>query len=388
MKKKICVVTGTRAEYGILRPLIMRIKDEECFELGLAVTGMHLSEAFGSTYKEIEADGLKINVKVDILQDDDSNKGMAISIGLGVQRFADYFEKNRPDLVIILGDRFEIFAAAIAAAVLHIPIAHLHGGETTEGAIDEYFRHAITKMSCLHFASTDLYRRRIIQMGESPERVFNVGALSVENILNLPLLNKEELAQKIDFDLSTPFALVTFHPVTLENDTAVQQLNELLAAIDEKDDMNYIFTKANADANGRAINKRLEEYCEGKSNAKVFTSLGVLNYLSAMKHCEMVLGNSSSGIGEAPILNKPSINIGDRQKGRLFADSVISCETNKEAILKAIDKAVSNDFRKRIACQENLYGDGKTSETIVSIIKDFLNNNKISLKKSFYDIEG
>lgn len=386
MKKKICVITGTRAEYGILRPLIMRIKNDEYFELTIAATGMHLSEAFGYTYKDIEADGLKVDVKIDILQNDDSNIGMAMAIGLGVPKFADYFEKSRPDLVIVLGDRFEIFAASIAAAIMHIPIAHLHGGETTEGAIDEYFRHAITKMSYLHFASTDLYKKRIIQMGESPERVFNVGALSVENIFNLPFLDKEELGQTIGFDLNNPFALITFHPVTLENDTAVQQLNELLAAVDEKEDMNYIFTKANADANGRAINERLEEYCAGKSNVKLFTSMGVLNYLTAMKHCEMVIGNSSSGIGEAPVFKVPSINIGDRQKGRLLAESVISCEPNKQSILDAIEKAFAKDFRDHINGQINPFGDGKTSEKIVLIIKEFFNNGRINLKKSFYDV--
>ncbi len=389
MKKKICIVTGTRAEYGILHPLIMRIKADESFDLRIAVTGMHLSEAFGNTYREIEADGLEIDAKIEVLQNDDSNRAMSLAIGQGVQGFADYFDENRPDMVLVLGDRFEIFAATTTAAVAHIPVAHLHGGETTEGAIDEFFRHSITKMSYLHFASTDLYRRRIIQMGESPERVFNVGALSVENILNLPFLSKEELSQTIGFNLSKPYALVTFHPVTLENNTAVQQLNELLAAVGEEKSMNYIFTKANADANGRAINTRLDEYCTGKSNLVVFTSLGALKYLSAMKYCEMVIGNSSSGIGEAPILKKPTINIGDRQKGRICAASVINCEPEKEAILLSIKKAASEKFSDSIADQTNPYGAGHTSERIVAVIKDFLiEDNRIDLKKKFYDIES
>lgn len=386
MKPIICVVTGTRAEYGILRPLIIKLQSDDRFELRLAVTGMHLSPAFGLTWQEIEADGLAIDAKVEVLQDDDTNRAMSLAIAAGIKGFADYFVCRRPAMVVVLGDRFEIFAAATAAAVEHIPLAHLHGGETTEGAIDEYFRHAITKLSYLHFASTELYRRRIIQMGEAPERVFNVGALSVENILNLPLLSRQELSASLGLDLSPPYALVTFHPVTLEEDTAVWQLNEMLAAFEDVP-MNYIITKANADASGRAINRRLDEYCAGKENMAVYTSLGYLRYLSAMKHCAMVIGNSSSGIGEAAIMRKPTVNIGDRQKGRYMAGSVINCEPERQAIVSAIEQAALPEFLASIIDQPNPYGVGDTSDQVIDVLRGFLLNDKIDLKKRFYDLE-
>lgn len=387
MKKTICIVTGTRAEYGLLSPIIKQLEATHHLELKIVATGMHLSEDFGLTYHEVEADGISIDAKINILQNnDDSQKAMSKAIGIGVIEFAEYFDKAKPHMVIVLGDRFEIFSAAIAAAVACIPIAHLYGGETTEGAIDEFFRHSITKMSYLHFTSTEQYRQRIINMGESPHRVFNVGATSVENILNMPLLNKEELARSLNFDLNSPYALVTFHPVTLEKNTAVKQLEELLSAIQATKGLNYIFTKANADANGRAINQQIDAYCRDNENAIAFTSLGVLRYLSAMKYCEMVMGNSSSGIVETPSFKKATINIGDRQKGRFCAKSVLSCEPEKHAILRSIDKARSQQFLDGIANQISPYGDGKTSERITAVIQDFLDNDKINLKKSFYDV--
>ena len=388
MKKTICLVTGTRAEYGLLRPIIKQVIASNSFVLKVVATGMHLSIDFGLTYQEIEADGISIDTKIDVLQNDDSNKAMSKAIGIGVRSFAEYFEKNQPDMVVVLGDRFEIFAAATAAAVACIPIAHLHGGETTEGAVDEFFRHSITKMSYLHFTSTEQYRQRIINMGETPDRVFNVGATGVENILSMPLMAKDELARSIDFDLNSPYALVTFHPVTLERNTAIKQIEELLSALDETNGLNYIFTKANADANGRGINKKIDTYCENRGNAIAFTSMGVLRYLSAMKYCEMVIGNSSSGILETPSFNKPTINIGDRQKGRICAKSVISCEPDKHSIINGIDKARSQQFLDEIANQVSPYGDGETSEKIVTVIKDFLDNNRINLKKCFYDVKG
>ncbi len=386
MKKRICIVTGSRAEYGLLSPIIKQLMAADSFELKIVATGTHLSEDFGLTYKEIEADGILIDAKIDVLQKDDSNKAMSKAIGIGVIGFAEYFEKTRPDLVIVLGDRFEIFAAATAAAVACIPIAHLHGGETTEGAIDEFFRHAISKMSYLHFTSAEQYRQRVIAMGEAPDRVFNVGAPGVENILSMPLLSKDKLAQCIGYDLTSPYALVTFHPVTLEKDTAAKQLEILLSALDETGGLNYIFTKANADANGRAINLAIDAYCEKKENAIAFTSLGALHYLSAMKYCEMVIGNSSSGIIEAPGFKKPTVNIGDRQKGRICAKSVLSCKPEKHAIIKCIHKARSRQFLKEIARQANPYGNGKTSEKVTAVIRDFLDNDRIDLKKSFYDV--
>jgi len=388
MKKTICVVTGSRAEYGLLRPLIKKIIATDNFDLKIVATGMHLSEDFGLTYKEIEADGISIDAKIHVLQDDDSNKAMSKAIGFGVIGFAEYFDKTQPDMVVVLGDRFEIFAAATAAAVVCIPIAHLYGGETTEGAVDEFFRHSITKMSYLHFTSTEEYRQRVINMGEAPDRVFNVGATGVENILSMPLMTKEELAKSIGFEMNIPYAIVTFHPVTLEKNTAVKQFDELLSALDATKGMNYVFTKANADTNGRAINKRIDEYCEDRDNIIAFTSMGVLRYLSAMKYCEMVIGNSSSGIVEAPSLKKPTINIGDRQKGRICAKSVICCEPEKHTILQSIARARSQKFLDEIANQKSPYGDGKTSEKILAIIKDFLDNDRINLKKSFYDVRG
>jgi len=386
MKKTICIVTGTRAEYGLLSPILKQLIATNSFELKVVVTGMHLAEDFGLTYKEIEADGISIDAKIDVLQNDDSNKAMSKAIGIGVIGFAEYFDKTQPDMVVVLGDRFEIFAAATAAAVACIPIAHLYGGETTEGAVDEFFRHSISKMSYLHFTSTEQYRQRVINMGEAPDRVFNVGATGVENILSMPLMTKDELARSIDFDLNSPYALVTFHPVTLEKNTATKQFDDLLSALDEINGLNYIFTKANADAYGRAINKKIDAYCEEKENAIAFTSMGVLRYLSAMKYCEMVIGNSSSGIMETPSFKKPTINIGDRQKGRICAKSVISCEPEKHVIINSIDKARSQQFLQEIANQISPYGDGKTSEKIVAVIKDFLDNDKINLKKSFYDV--
>ncbi|AHF07801.1 UDP-N-acetylglucosamine 2-epimerase [Desulfitobacterium metallireducens] len=388
MKKTICIVTGTRAEYGLLRTIIKKIKANNEFNIRVVATGMHLSKDFGLTYKELEADDVLIDAKLNVLQNDDSQKAMSKAIGTGIIAFAEYFDKRRPDLVIVLGDRFEIFAAATAAAVACIPIAHLYGGETTEGAIDEFFRHSITKMSYLHFTSTEKYRQRVINMGESPDRVFNVGAMGVENILSMPLLPKIKLAQSINFDLEVPYALVTFHPVTLEMDAATKQLEELLAALDEINGLNFIFTKANADANGRAINKRIDEYCKDRENTTALTSLGVLRYLSAMKYCEMVIGNSSSGIMETPSFRKPTINIGDRQKGRICAKSVISCEPERQAILDTIKKARSQQFLLEIENQETPYGDGITSEKIIAVIKDFLGNDKINLKKRFYDVRG
>jgi len=388
MKKSICIVTGSRAEYGLLSPIIKQLIATNSFELKIVATGTHLSEDFGLTYKEIEADGISVDAKIDVLQNDDSKKAMSKALGIGVIGFAEYFEKNQPDIVVVLGDRFEIFAAATAAAVACIPIAHLHGGETTEGAIDEFFRHSISKMSYLHFTSTEQYRQRVINMGEAPSRVFNVGATGVENISSMSLMAKDELARSIDYDLTSPYALVTFHPITLEKDTATKQIEVLLSALDETSGLNYIFTKANADANGRAINYKIDAYCDKKENAIAFTSMGVLRYLSAMKYCEMVIGNSSSGIIETPSFKKPTINIGDRQKGRICAKSVISCEPEKHSIINAINKARSQQFLNEIADQVNPYGDGKTSEKIVAVIKDFLDNNKINLKKSFYDVRG
>lgn len=386
MKSNICIVTGSRAEYGLLRPLIRKICNDADFVPHIVATGMHLSKEFGYTYREIENDSFYIEKKIEILQDNDSEEAISKAIGTGIIRFSEYFAAAKPDMVIILGDRFEIFAAAVAAAVGHIPISHLHGGETTEGADDEFFRHSITKMSYLHFTAAEQYRQRVIQMGEAPDRVFNVGAIGIENIKNLPILSRQELSAKINFNLNKPYCLVTFHPVTLEEGTAESQFSELLAAMDEMSGFNYIITKSNADTCGRAINRMIDSYCSGKQNVIAFTSMGILNYLSAMKYCKMVIGNSSSGIIEAPTFKKPTINIGDRQKGRILAKSVISCNPEKQDILSSMKKACSDEFNHDISNMESPFGDGNVSEKIMNTIKDFLENGRINLKKSFFDL--
>lgn len=386
--KKICVVTGTRAEYGLLKPLMHRIQDDDKFELQLIVTGMHLSPEFGLTYKQIEEDGFKINEKIEILLSSDSIIGTSKSMGLALISFSECFQKVNPDMVILLGDRYEIFAAAAAASVAKIPIGHLHGGETTEGAFDEAFRHSITKMSYLHFTSTECYRKRVIQLGEMPERVFNVGAIGIENIKHLKLMTKDELEDSINFKLGNEFALVTFHPVTLESNTSEQQIKNLLEALNKFKHLKVIFTKANSDTEGRIINKLIDDYTQENSDRVVtFTSMGVLRYLSAMKYCSMVLGNSSSGIIEAPSFNVPTVNIGDRQKGRLQADSIVNCKPTSEDIEKSIQLVLTDKFKEKIRSVINPYGDGTTSEKIVEKIKEFLFYDRINLKKKFYDCE-
>jgi len=381
------VVTGSRAEYGLLRPLIKLIDEDKDLNLQLVVTGMHLSPEFGFTYKEIEKDGFKIDEKIEALLSSDSAMGISKSMGLTMIGFADCFSRLRPDMVIILGDRYEAFAATSAATVAKIPVAHLHGGETTEGAFDEGFRHSITKMSYLHFTSTEKYRKRVIQLGEEPSRVFNVGAIGIENIKKLELFNKDEIEKAIDFKLDKDFAMVTFHPVTLESSTAEVQFKELLRALDEMQNLKIIFTKANSDTDGRIINQLIDEYvAKNKDKAIAFTSMGVLRYLSAMKYCNLVIGNSSSGIIEAPSFKIPTINIGDRQKGRIQADSVINCKPITSEVLAAINLALSKEFKEKIKDIENPYGNGEVSNKIISIIKEFDFHN-IGLKKTFYDLK-
>ena len=386
MKKRICILTATRAEYGLLRPVIEKVRDCAEFDLRLAVTGMHLSPEFGLTYKEIERDGIPIDEKIEILLSADTPASVSKSMALALAGFADYFERTRPDLLLVLGDRYETLAVCCAAMNARIPIAHLYGGETTEGAVDECIRHAITKMSYLHFTSTEPYRRRVIQLGESPERVFCVGGLGIENIKTVPLLSKEELSKQLGVELDRPYAVVTFHPVTLENGSAARQFRELLAACDAHPEMQFIFTKANADADGRVINRMLDEYAASAKNAAAFASLGMVRYLSALSYCSMVIGNSSSGILEAPSFHIPTINIGDRQKGRLQAETAINCEPNRESILAAIERANSANFRARVCTAVNPYGDGHTSGRIMEILRDYLLHDRIQLKKKFYDL--
>lgn len=381
--KKICIVTGTRAEYGLLMPLIRKIADDPELELQLVATGMHLSPEFGLTVDLIERDGYRLTDKIEILLSSDTPIGISKSMGLAMISFSESFSRLEPDMIVVLGDRFEIFAAVSTASVAKIPVAHLHGGETTEGAFDEAFRHSITKMSWLHFTSTEDYRRRVIQLGEDPARVHNVGAIGVENIKEMNLMTKHELEQSMGMQIRDPFLLVTFHPVTLENNTSFIQFESLLEALDDYEDGTIIFTKANSDTDGRVINKMIDEYVsKHPDNCLAFTSMGQLRYLSAMKIADAVVGNSSSGIIEAPSFGIPTVNIGDRQKGRIQASSVINCEPNTYAIKEAVEKALA---RENMADMVNPYGEGDVSSKILTVIKEALQQD-ISLKKTFYDL--
>lgn len=386
MVKRICVITGTRAEYGLLKPLIMKMIDDKEIDLKLVVTGMHMSTEFGLTYKLIEEDGIVIDEKIEILLSSDSHVATSKAMGLAIISFSEYINRTKPDMVIVLGDRYEILAASISAMVANVPIAHIHGGEITEGAQDDVFRHCITKLSYLHFTSTESYRKRVMQLGEEPNRVFNVGAIGIENIKVLKLLSQEEIEKSINFVLNKKFALVTFHPVTLEQGLAEIQITELLGALEEFDDMKFIITKANSDNEGRKINRKIDEFISKNPEKYIgFVSMGQLKYLSAMKYCSMVIGNSSSGIIEAPSFNIPTINIGDRQKGRLQAKTVINCDPIKSDIIKAIKRGLSKEFKDKISKIENPYGDGDTSNKILYEIKKAL-SKEIELKKTFYDI--
>jgi GDP/UDP-N,N'-diacetylbacillosamine 2-epimerase (hydrolysing) len=384
-KLKICVVTGTRAEYGLFMPLLNLLKNDTQFNLQLLVTGMHLSPEFGLTYKEIEAAGYAIDEKVEILLSSDTHTGTTKSTGLAMIGFADSYQRLKPDWVVVLGDRFETFAAATAAYLAKIPILHLHGGETTEGATDEALRHAISKMSYLHFTSAENHRKRVIQLGEEPERVFNVGAIGLDNIVSLNLLSKKDLAISLDFPLDKPYMLVTFHPVTLENNTAEQQFQILLQALDYFKDMIIIFTLPNADADGRIIIKCINEYVSTHPlSARAFTSLGQLRYLSTIKHSALVVGNSSSGLIEVPSFNVPTVNVGDRQKGRLSGETVINADIQTESIIAAIEKSLSVDFKEKCKTAINPYGNGATAQKIMEILKSHPAIK--SLKKPFFDL--
>lgn len=385
-KRKVCVVTGTRAEYGLLYWLIKEIKEDKDLELQLIVTGMHLSHEFGLTYKEIEKE-FKIDKKIEILLSSDTNIGISKSMGLAQISFSEAYEELKPDIVVVLGDRYEIFSATSAAMIARLPIAHLHGGEATEGLIDEAIRHSITKMSHLHFTATNEYKNRVIQLGENPSRVFNVGGMGIENIKRLKLLSKVEFEKSIDFKLNKKNILVTFHPVTLENSTAKEQFQQLLNAIDKLEDTNIIFTKANSDTDGRIINSMIDGYVGKNSQKSVcFTSLGQLRYLSALQYVDAMVGNSSSGLAEAPSFKIGTINIGDRQKGRIKASSVIDCEASETSIQKAFSKLYSKEFQESLKTTINPYGDGRASKKIIEVIKN--TNLDDILKKSFYDLKA
>ncbi len=384
--KKICIVTGTRAEYGLLKPLIAKVHQAKDLQLQLVVTGMHLSTEFGLTYHEIEEDGYPITYKIEMLLSSDTSVGITKSMGIALLGFADYFEVYKPDIVIILGDRYEMLMAASAAMIAKIPIAHIHGGELTEGLIDEAVRHSITKMSHLHFTTTEEYRNRVIQLGEQPKTVYNVGALGVENIKTVDLMDRLTLEQDLGFQFSSVTILVTFHPVTLENMTAKQQFENILWVLNEHQELAIIFTKANSDTNGRVINQMIDDFVRvHKDRCIAFTSLGQLRYLSTLQFCSAVLGNSSSGIIEVPSFGIPTVNIGDRQKGRAHSETVIDCGNSVKEIEWAINKALSQEFHVEISKYKNPYEGEQTSDKIMEVIREAVYAG-INIKKEFYNI--
>lgn len=386
MTRKICVVTGTRAEFGLLRWLMQEIQHEPELELQVLATGMHLSPEFGLTYREIEQAGFGINAKIEMLLSADTATAVTKSMGLGLISYADAYERLAPDLIVVLGDRFEIFAATAAALIAGMPVAHLHGGETTEGAFDEAIRHSITKMSHLHFVAAEEYRRRVIQLGEQPERVFLVGGLGIDAIKRIKLLDRKALEESLGFKFGPRNLLITFHPVTLEGQiSSGQQMDELLKALGELDDTHLLFTMPNADTGGRELAAMVNQFAATRQNVRVYTSLGQLRYLSCMKYVDAVVGNSSSGLAEAPSMGIATINIGDRQKGRLSASSVINCEPTQQSISKALSTVFDPSFRSTLTRTKNPYGSGGASEKIAKIIKT--HDLKNLLKKSFFNLD-
>ncbi len=384
--RKICFVTGTRAEFGILYSLMKKIQTYKKIKFQLIVTGAHLSREFGLTYKEIEKDFL-IDKKIEMLLSSDSEVGISKSMGLAQISLAEAYKELNPDIVVLVGDRYEILCAASAAMIAGIPIAHIHGGELTQGAFDDAIRHSITKMSHLHFVATETYRKRVIQLGEKPETVFNFGAPALDNFFELKLLSKTELEKSINFKLGKKNILVTFHPVTLEKLTAQKQFQELLKAIDNLKDTKIIFTKANADVDGRIINQMIDTYVSMNPVKSIaFESMGQLRYFSTLKFMDVVVGNSSSGLVEVPSFKIGTINIGDRQKGRIKAASVIDCKPIKSSIIEAIDQVNSFQFKKSLDKTENPYAKSGASKKIADILVSYPLQN--ILKKEFYDLPG
>lgn len=384
MNRKICVITGTRAEFGLLRWLMQEVQNDPDLELQVIATGMHLSPEFGLTYREVEQAGFSIDAKVEMLLSADTATAVTKSMGLGLIGFADAYARLAPDLIVVLGDRFEILAAASAALIAGIPVAHLHGGETTEGAFDEAIRHSITKMAHLHFVAADEYRRRVIQLGEQPERVFLVGGLGIDALKRIALLEREALEASLDFKLGSKNLLITFHPVTLEGASSQQQMAELLNALGGLTETNLIFTMPNADTGGRELAAMVDSFVASHRNARAYASLGQLRYLSCMQYVDGVVGNSSSGLAEAPSMGIGTINIGDRQKGRLAASSVINCAPTADSISEALAKLYDPEFRSMLSQTVNPYGYGGASKKIVEVLSAYPIDNL--LKKSFYDI--
>ena len=385
--RKICVITGSRAEYGLLSGLMAAIKSDYELHLQIIATNMHLSPEFGLTYKEIEQDGFVIDKKVEMLLSSDTSNGTTKSVGLATIGFADAYEDLKPDLIVVLGDRYEILAAVTAALFYKIPVAHLHGGEITEGAYDDSIRHAITKLSHLHFTSTAAYRQRVIQLGENPERVFYVGALGIENIKNTKLLSKADLEECLGFTLGYKSLLVTYHPVTLEKETAKQQCENLLTVLAELTDYNIIFTLPNSDTDGSVIMQLIKDFVSiHKERSVAFASMGKVRYLSALKYVTAVIGNSSSGIIEVPSFGIPTLNIGDRQKGRIAATSVNHCGSSINEIKSGVELVLSEKSQQEAKKTVNTYQKENTTANILNVLKDFSLDNLI--QKSFYNIEA
>jgi UDP-N-acetylglucosamine 2-epimerase (non-hydrolysing)/GDP/UDP-N,N'-diacetylbacillosamine 2-epimerase (hydrolysing) len=382
--REICFVTGARAEYGLLQWVLHEIKEDPDLELQIIATGMHLSPEFGHTYQAIEEDGFEIDEKVEMLLSSDTSVGVAKSMGLGTVGIADAFDRLNPDIALIPCDRYEALAAAQAALVAQIPIAHVYGGETTVGAFDEAIRHSITKMALLHYVTAEPHRKRVIQLGEAPSRVKNFGAPQLDHLNRLDLLDRREFESSIEFELGDPTFLITYHPTTLEEAPVEEEVLELLEALDQFPNARLIFTKSNADTGGQIINKMIEDYAEEKSErAQVYSSLGQRRYLSALHHVDVVVGNSSSGLIEAPAIPVPTVNIGDRQKGRLRARSVIDCHPEAENISNAIEKALSSEFQGTLEDVTSPYGDGRAAPRICQDLKEASIG---SLAKSFYDL--
>lgn len=387
MKRKIAVFTGTRAEYGLLHWIIKGLHDSDKVELQLIVGGMHLSPEFGYTIEQIIKDGFNICEKIEMLMSSDSAVGTSKAMGLATISAAESFERHQPDLLVLLGDRFEALAIAQAAMVACIPIAHIHGGETTEGLIDEAVRHSLTKMSHLHFVATDSYQRRVIQLGEKPETVFNYGAPGVDSIVKLELAQRQQLSTLIEFDVDNcPYFLITYHPVTLEKDGAVTAMKNMLQALEDFPDHKLIVTYPNADTNGRLLIEVLEQFQALHPQRVLLTrSLGQFRYLSLMKYCAAVIGNSSSGLIETPTFQVPTVNIGNRQRGRLCGQTVIQCDEDCQSITDAIEKALSTNFVSQCHQSVNPYGDGQSSARIVEKLESSELTDVIN--KSFFDVE-
>ena len=386
-KRTICVVTGSRADYGHIFSLMEAIRADADLNMQLVATGMHLEPQFGLTYRVIEADGFKIDRKVKILRYGNTDVGVTKAFGLGCQKFAEVFSELKPDMVVLIGDRYETFAACVAAYFQRIPIAHIHGGETTQGAFDEGIRHSISKMATVHFAAADAYAQRIIQLGESPKRVFPFGAPGLDTIYRTVPLSREELEARLGLKLTAPVAVVTYHPVTLESADSQKQADELFAAL-KRFSLTVIFTKANADPQGVRINTAADRFCkQNPKRYKLFDNLGQRMYYSCLKNADLMIGNSSSGLLEAPVFHLPAVNIGDRQKNRIRSANVIDVDCRAEAIAKGIRRALSAGFRRSLKKLINPYDrtSGRVGERIKNQLKR-LSLHEGVIKKTFFDL--